>query len=82
MHHCAPYHVNSTKLFESFSYSNVFVRYERLFMTGQKRQLFSHFKPLNGYFSVVSLYNSEENCISLESPFHAELNGLCFNSVH
>ena len=79
--HRAPYHVSSTKLFESFSYSNVFDRYERLFISGQKWQLFNRFKPFNGYFSVVSLYVSEENCILLESPFHVELS-LCFNSVY
>ena len=29
--------------------------------------------------SVVSLCIFEETCILLESPFHAELNGLCSN---
>ena len=28
-------------MFESFSYSNVFIRYERLFTSAQKRHLFS-----------------------------------------
>ena len=31
--------------------------------------------------SVVSHYNFEETCILLESPFHAELNGLCSNCI-
>ena len=50
-------------------------------MSGQKRQLFEHFKPLNDTFSVVSLYIFEETYILLESPFHTELNGfhmLCY----
>ena len=44
-------------------------------MTGQKRQLFECFKPLNDSFSVVSLHIFEETYILLELP---ELNGpLC-----
>ena len=46
-----------------------------------KTTIFEHFKPLNDSFSVVSLYIFEETCILLESPFHAELNGLCPNSI-
>ena len=34
--------------------------------------ILSHFMAIN--FSVVSLYNFEETCVILESPFHAELN--------
>ena len=37
--------------------------------------IFEPFKPLNDSFSVVNLYIFEETYISLESPFHAELNG-------
>ena len=51
-------------------------------MSGQKRQLFEHFKPLNDSFSIVSLYIFEENYILLESPFYAELNGFCPNRAH
>ena len=51
-------------------------------MSGQKWQLFEHFKPLNDSFSVVRLYIFEETCILLESPFHTELNDLCPNSVY
>ena len=51
-------------------------------MSGQKRQLFECFKPLNNSFSVVSLYIFEETYILLESPFHTELNGFCPNSVY
>ena len=69
-------------MFESFLYSNVFVRYGRLFTSSQKRKLFEHFKPLNDSFSIVSLYIFEETYILLESLFHTELNGLCPNSVH
>ena len=50
-------------------------------MSGQKQQLFEHFKPLNDSFSVLSLYIFKETYILLESPFHTELNGLCPNSV-
>ena len=32
--------------------------------------------------SVISLYIFEETYILLESPVHAELNGLCPNSVY
>ena len=42
-------------------------------MSGQKRLLFEHLRPLNDSFPVVSLYIFEE---TLELPFHAELNGL------
>ena len=51
-------------------------------MSGQKRQLFECFKPLNNSFSVVSLYIFKETYILLESPFHTELNGFCPNSVY
>ena len=50
-------------------------------MSGQKRQLFEHFKPLNDSFLLVSLYIFEETYILLESPFHIELNGLSPNFV-
>ena len=40
------------------------------------------FKPFHGSFSVVSLCIYEETCISLDSPIHAEQNGLCPNSVY
>ena len=50
-------------------------------MSVQKQQLFKHFKTTNGSFSVVSHCIFEVTCILLESPFHAELNGLCPNSV-
>ena len=50
-------------------------------MSGQNRQLFEHFKPLNDSFSVVSLSSFEETFILIESPFHTELNSLCSNSV-
>ena len=69
-------------MLESFLYSNIFVCYERLFTSGQKRQIFEHFKPLNDSFSVASVYIFEETYILLESPFHTELNGLCPNSVN
>ena len=51
-------------------------------MSGQKRQLFEHFKPLNDSFSVVNLYRFKETYILLELPFHVELNGLCHNSIY
>ena len=69
-------------MFEALLYSNIFVHYERLFTSSQKLQLFKHFKPLNGSFSVVSLSVLEDMCISLQSPFPAELNGFCANSVY
>ena len=50
-------------------------------MSGQQWQLFKHFKSLNNLFSVVILYIFEETYILLESPFLAQLNGLCFNSI-
>ena len=37
--------MSSTNIFESFLYSNVFVRYDHLFMSDQKQHLFKHFKP-------------------------------------
>ena len=43
-HHRALYHVRSTKLFESFLYSNVFVCYEHLLPSGQKWHLFKYLK--------------------------------------
>ena len=51
-------------------------------MIGQKRQIFQRFKPLNDPFSVASIYIFEETYISLESPIHTELNGVCPNSVY
>ena len=51
-------------------------------MSGQKRQIFEHFKPLNDSFSAVSLYIFKETYILLELPSHTELNGLCPNSVY
>ena len=59
-------------MFESFSYSNVFIRYERLFTSVQKRQFLKHFKTIHGSFSVVSHCIFEKTYILLESPFHAE----------
>ena len=32
--------------------------------------------------SVVNLCIFDETCISLDSPIHAEQNGLCLNSVY
>ena len=71
--------MNFIKIIELLLHSNTFVRYKHLFTSGQKWQLFKHFKPRDGSFSVVTLYISEE---TLESPFHAELNGHCPNSVY
>ena len=51
-------------------------------MSGQKWQLFEHFKPLSDSFSVTILYTFKETYILLESPFHTELNDLCSNSVY
>ena len=62
-------------------YSNVFIHHERLFMSGQKLQLFKSFKPCNGSF-LVSHYIFEESCILLESPFLAELNGRIFPPLY
>ena len=59
-------------MFESFSYSNVFIRYERLFASVQNRQFLKCFKTGNGSFSVVSHCIFENTYILLESPFHAE----------
>ena len=59
-------------MFESFSYSNVFIRYERLLTSVQKRQFFKHFKTINGSFSVVHHCIFEQTYILLESPFHAD----------
>ena len=59
-------------MFESFSYSNVFIRYKRLFTSVQKWQIFKHFKTINGSFSVVSHCIFVKTYILLESPFHAE----------
>ena len=39
-------------------------------------------RTINGSFSVVSHYILVEICMLLESPFHAELNGLCPSSVY
>ena len=69
-------------MFESFSYSNVFIPYEHLFTSIQKRQLFQCFRTINGSFSVISNCIFEETCILLELPFHAEWNGLCPCSLH
>ena len=69
-------------MFESFSYSNVFIRYRRLFTSVHKRQLFQLFKTINGSFSVVSHCIFEETYILLESPFYAEWNGFCPSSVY
>ena len=41
-----------------------------------------HLKTINGPVSVVSHCIYEETCILLALAFHAELNGLCPNSVH
>ena len=46
-------------MFDLFLYSNVFIQYEHLFTSGQKWQLFKHFKPLNGSFAVVNHYSFE-----------------------
>ena len=51
-------------------------------MSIQKRQLFKRFKETIDSFSVVSHCIFEETCISLESPFQVEWNGLCPNSVY
>ena len=51
-------------------------------MSGQKRQLFECFKPLNDSFSVVRLHIFEETYVLLELPFYTELNGLCPNFVY
>ena len=59
-------------MFESFLYSNVFIRYERLFTSVQKQQIFKHFKTINGSFSVVSHCIFVKSYILLESPFHVE----------
>ena len=69
-------------MFEPFLYSNVFVHYKHYFTSSQKRPLFEHFKPLNDPFSIINLYIFKETCIVLESPFHSELNGFCFNSIY
>ena len=53
-------------MFESFSYSNVFIQYERLFTSVQKRQIFERFKTINGSFSVVSHCNFVQPYILLE----------------
>ena len=45
-------------------------------MSGQKRQLFEHFKPLNDSFSIVSPCIFKETYILFELPIHNELNGL------
>ena len=45
-------------------------------MSGQKRQLFEHFKTLNDSFSVISHYIFEETYILFELPFHTERNGF------
>ena len=82
LYHRVPYHLRSTRIFDLFSYSNIFVRYKRLFTSGQKRLLVKRFKSLIGSFSVSSLLIFEETYILLESPFHAELNGVCPNSVY
>ena len=47
----------------------------------QEQHSFKHFKPLNGSFSVISVYLFEETCISLESAFHAKLNGPLYTIV-
>ena len=59
-------------MFDSFSYSNVFIRYERLFTSVQKRQFLKRFKTINGSFSVVSHCSFAKTYILLELPFHAE----------
>ena len=59
-------------MFESFSYSNVCIPYERLFTSVQKRKIFKSFKTINGSFSVVSHCIFVKTYILLESPFHAE----------
>ena len=69
-------------LSRSYILRYVFVRYKRLFMSGQNRQLSKRFKPLIGSFLVVSLCIFEEACILLELLFHAELNSVCHNSVY
>ena len=59
-------------MFESFSYSNLFIRYECLFTSVQKQQIFKCFKTINVSFSVVSHCIFVKTYILLESPFHAE----------
>ena len=64
-------------MFESISYSNVYVRYERLFECS-KRQLFKYFSQ----FIIVILNICKETYILLESPFYSEWNGLCPISIY
>ena len=41
-------------------------------MSVQTRQLFQHFKTINGSFTVLSNCILKETYILVESPFHAE----------
>ena len=59
-------------MFESFLYSNVFIRYDCLLTSVQKRQIFKCFMTINGSFSVVSHCIFVKTYILLESPFHDE----------
>ena len=64
-------HVRSTKIINLFLYYNVFIRYESLYVNGQKGHLFMHFKLLYGKFSLIiyiaSLYTFKETHI-IEIP--------------
>ena len=80
--HCTPYHMRNTNIDESLSHSDVFICYVRVFVhEWSKQQLLKCFKPFNGSSSIVSLHTFEKTCILLESPFHAEWNGICANST-
>ena len=75
MHYCDPHHVRSSKLFKSFSYSNVFSHYECLFMSSQNGNYLSVLSHLMALF-LVSINIFKETYILLELPFNVELSGL------
>ena len=53
-HHHAPYHERSQKIFQSISYSNVFISYKQLSRVF-KNNILKHFMPLSDKFSLLSL---------------------------
>ena len=55
------------------------MQYEHLCTNSRKWHLFQHFKPINGYFSVVIL---KETYILLELPFYSASNALGPNIIY
>ena len=59
----------------SCPYSNLFVRYKRLFTRGQNAY-FKRFLAIVLLFFLASVYISVLSCILMDSPVHPEYDGL------